>query len=66
MFSKNITNVINATLTPKDGYDKIFIFLGGISDVSNKYFDFLKVKVHLFQKEQKFIPFLDHLDKCNL
>ena len=48
-FIENITNVINATLTPKDGYDKIFIFLGGISDVSNKYFDF-------FKSESTFIP----------
>lgn len=48
-YIENITNLINATLTPKDGYDKIFIFLGGISDVSNKYFDF-------FKSESTFIP----------
>ena len=48
-FIENITNITYATLTPKDGYDNIFIFLGGISDVSNKYFDF-------FKNETTFIP----------
>ena len=48
-YIENITNLINATLTPKDGYDKIFIFLGGISDVSNLYFDF-------FRSKNTFIP----------
>ena len=41
-FEENITNLINATLTPKDGYDNILIFLGGINDIANKYFDFFK------------------------
>ena len=46
---ENITNITYATLTPKDGYDNIFIFLGGIADVSNKYFDF-------FKSESTFVP----------
>ena len=41
-FNENITNVIYATLTPKDGYDKIFIFLQGISELSTDHFDFFK------------------------
>ena len=48
-FEVNVVNVINATLTPKDGYDNILIFLGGISDVSDKYFDF-------FESKNTFIP----------
>ena len=41
-YIENVVNLTYATLTPKDGYDNIFIFLGGISDVSNKYFNFFK------------------------
>ena len=41
-YVENIVNITYATLTPKDGYDNIFIFLGGISDLANKYFDFFK------------------------
>jgi len=41
-YVENIVNITYATLTPKDGYDNIFIFLGGISDVATKYFDFFK------------------------
>jgi hypothetical protein len=50
---------LNATLTPKDGYDNILIFLGGISDISNKYFDFFKSNQLLFLKEQKYILYQD-------
>ena len=48
-YERNIIDPINAVLTPKDGYDNIFIFLGGISDVSDKYFDF-------FESRNTFIP----------
>ena len=41
-FNENITNVIYATLTPKDGYDKIFIFLNGIAELSTDHLDFFK------------------------
>ena len=41
-FTEDVVNVTYATLTPKNGYKNIFIFLGGISDASNKYFDFFK------------------------
>ena len=44
---------LNATLTPKDGYDNILIFLGGISDISNKYFDFFKSKSTFVPKGTK-------------
>ena len=43
-FNENVVNISYATLTPKSGYDNIFIFLGGISDASHKYFDFFKSK----------------------
>lgn len=61
-FNENVVNVTYATLTPKNGYDNILIFLGGISDVSDKYFSFYKVKIPLFQKEQKFIFYQVHLE----
>lgn len=48
-FDENVTNLLYATLTPKNGYDNILIFLNGISEVSNKYFDF-------FQSNKTFIP----------
>ena len=41
-YVENVINITYAILTPKDGYDNIFIFLGGISDVATKYFDFFK------------------------
>ena len=44
---------LNATLIPKDGYDNILIFLGGISDVANKYFDFFKSKSTFVPKGTK-------------
>ena len=52
-YTEVVTNVTYATLTPKDGYDNIFIFLGGISDVSNKYFDFFKSKSTFIPKGTK-------------
>lgn len=48
-FEINVYSGINATMTPLDGYDNILIFLGGISDVSDKYFDF-------FESKNSFIP----------
>ena len=48
-FIENITNITYATLTPKGGYDHIFIFLGGIAETSTKYFDF-------FKSESTFVP----------
>ena len=41
-YVENIVNITYATLTPKDGYDNIFIFLGGIGEVANRYFYFFK------------------------
>ena len=48
-FEENITNVTYATLTPKGGYDNILIFLGGIGNVANQYFD-------LFKGNNTFVP----------
>ena len=47
------TNPIYATLTPKDGYDNIFIFLGGITEVADKYFDFFKSRNTFIPKGTK-------------
>ena len=52
-YNENFVNITYATLTPKDGYDHIFIFLGGISDVSNKYFDFFKTNKTFIPKGTK-------------
>ena len=41
-FVENVVNSTYATLTPKGGYDNIFIFLGGITENSSKYFPFFK------------------------
>ena len=48
-FDENVTNLVYATLTPKNGYDNILIFLNGITEVSNKYFDY-------FKSNKTFIP----------
>ena len=48
-YEEEVVNITYATLTPKGGYDNILIFLGGISDVSNKYFD-------LFKSNNTFVP----------
>ena len=65
-YEENIINITYATLTPKNGYDNILIFLGGISDYSSKYFDFFKSTELMFLKEQKYIFFQDNLEQCNL
>ena len=41
-YEENVVNVTYAILTPKNGYTDILIFLGGISDISTKYFEFFK------------------------
>ena len=48
-FEETIINDTYAILTPKYGYDNILIFLGGISDVSTKYWDF-------FKSRETFVP----------
>lgn len=52
-FYENVTNYTYAVLTPKDGYDNIYIFLGGIAEVSNKYFDFFKSNSTIVPKGTK-------------
>ena len=52
-FEENVVNYTYATLTPKNGYDNIFIFLGGISEVSNKYFYFFKSNKTIIPKKTK-------------
>jgi len=46
---ENVVNNSYSTLTPEKGYDKIYIHLGDINEVSNKYFDF-------FKSNRSFIP----------
>ena len=43
-YEENIVNYTYAILTPKNGYDHILFFLGGIGDISTKYFSFFKSK----------------------
>ena len=52
-FDENVVNYTYATLTPKNGYNNIFIFLGGISEVSNKYFNFFKSNQTIIPKKAK-------------
>ena len=53
VFEENILNITYATLTPKDGYDNIMIFLGGIGEVATKYFDFFKSNTTFIPKRTK-------------
>ena len=48
-FKEKIFNNSYSTLTPENGYDKIYIHLGDINETSNKYFNF-------FKSNQTFIP----------
>jgi hypothetical protein len=48
-FKEKIFNNSYSTLTPENGYDKIYIHLGDINETSNKYFDF-------FKSNRTFIP----------
>ena len=52
-FDEDVVNYTYATLTPKNGYDNIFIFLGGISEVANKYFYLFKSKETMIPKKTK-------------
>ena len=52
-FEENVVNYTYAVLTPKNGYDNIYIFLGGIAEVSNKYFDFFKSNSTIIPKRTK-------------
>jgi hypothetical protein len=48
-FKEKIFNNSYSTLTPENGYDKIYIHLGDINETSNIYFDF-------FKSNRTFIP----------
>ena len=52
-FDESFVNYTYAILIPKKGYNNIFIFLGGISEVSNKYFDFFKSNQTIIPKKTK-------------
>ena len=52
-FEENIESYKYATLTPKNGYDNIYIHLGGISETADKYFDFFKSNSTFIPKKTK-------------
>ena len=54
-FIENVANYSYATLTPKNGYDYIFIFLGGIDEPATKYLDFFKSNETIIPKRTKLI-----------
>ena len=49
-FTEHIKNYSYASLIPKEGFDNILIFLGGISNNSTSFFDFFK------NNEETFVP----------
>jgi len=71
-FEENVVNYTYAVLTPKNGYDNIYIFLGGISEVSNKYFDFFKSNSTFIPKRTKIYSLageariIKYLEKYNI
>ena len=48
-YEENVVNLTYAILTPKDGFDNVFIFLGGIGEISINNFKF-------FESKKTFIP----------
>ena len=52
-FEENKENYKYATLTPKNGYNNIYIHLGGISETADKYFDFFKSSSTFIPKKTK-------------
>ena len=72
-FESNDVNLTYAVLTPKGGYDNIFIFLGGISEFARKYFSFFKsnstfvpkgTKIYLLSGQIRQMQFM--IDKYSL
>lgn len=67
-FTEYIANYTYATLTPQKGYDNIYIHLGGISEISNKYFYFFKgndtiippkTKIYFFSGKARIIKYAE-------
>jgi len=52
-FDVTFENLTYAILTPKDGYDNIFIFLGGIGNAPKDYFTFFQSKNTIIPKGTK-------------
>ena len=71
-FEENVVNYTYAILTPKNGYDNIYIFLAGINEVANKYFDFFKSNATIIPKRTKIYAFagkarpIKYLQKYNI
>jgi len=54
-FKEKIFNNSYSTLTPENGYDKIYIHLGDINETLNKYFDFFKSNRTFIPRKTKII-----------
>ena len=54
-FKEKIYNNSYSTLTPENGYDKLFIHLGDINETSYKYFDFFKSNRTFLPQKTKII-----------
>ena len=52
-FKENIENYKYATLTPKKGYNNIYIHLGGISQTADTYFELFKSNLTFIPKKTK-------------
>ena len=71
-FEENVVNYTYAVLTPKNGYDNIYIFLAGISEVANQYFDFFKSNATFIPKRTKIYALagnariIKYLEKYNI
>ena len=52
-FTEYKANLSYATLTPKDGYDKIYIHLGGITEFAGYFFKFFKSNTTFIPKGTK-------------
>ena len=54
-FDESIEAYNYATLTPKEGYNNIYIHLNGIGETANTYFDFFKSKKTIIPSKTKII-----------
>jgi len=54
-FKEKIFNNSYSTLTPENGYNKIYIHLGDKNETSNKYFDFFKSNLTFIPPKTKII-----------
>ena len=71
-FDAEVVNYTYAILTPKNGYDTIFVFLGGIAETSDQYFEFFQSNSTIIPKKTKIyslagkIRNIKYLEKYNI